>query len=109
MCRGSRASRAGTSARLRRSLRDDAADVFVERLRRLTLLEPVEGARHLGPWRAANLDRFFRELAESLAADGGPRGCLRALHRAIAAEQRREESRPREAAEDAVQVMTIHG
>ena len=96
-------------ARLRRSLRDDPADVFVERLRRLTLLEAVEGARHLGPWRAANLDRFFRELADALAADGGVQGCLRALHRAIVAEQRREESRPREAAEDAVQVMTIHG
>lgn len=96
-------------ARLRRSLRDDPSDLFVERLRRLTLLEAVEGARHLGPWRAANLDRFFRELAESLAADGGIQGCLRALRRAIAVQQRREESRPREAAEDAVQVMTIHG
>ncbi len=96
-------------ARLRRSLRDDPADVFVERLRTLTLLEATQGARHLGPWRVANLDRFFRELAESLAGDGGLRALLRALRRAVAGEQRREESRPREAADDAVQVMTIHG
>jgi ATP-dependent helicase/nuclease subunit A len=96
-------------ARLRRSLRDDAGDVFVERLRTLTLVEATEAARHLGPWRVANLERFFRELAESLAGEGGVRALLRALRRAVAEGQRREESRPREAAEDAVQVMTIHG
>jgi ATP-dependent helicase/nuclease subunit A len=96
-------------ARLRRSLRDDPGDVFVERLRGLTLLEATEAARHLGPWRVANLDRFFRELSEALAGEGGLRALLRALRRAVAAEQRREESRPREVASDAVQVMTIHG
>ena len=96
-------------ARLRRSLDEDPADVFVERLRTLCLFEVTEAARHLGPWRVANLDRFFRELAESLAAEGGVRALLRALRRAVAGEQRREESRPREATEDAVQVMTIHG
>jgi ATP-dependent helicase/nuclease subunit A len=96
-------------ALLRSSLREDPADVFVERLRALTLVEVTEGARHLGPWRVANLERFFRELAESLADDGGVRALLRALRRAVADAQRREESRPREAADDAVRVMTIHG
>ncbi len=96
-------------ARLRRSLEEDPADLFVERLRTLCLFEVTEAARHLGPWRVANLDRFFRELAESLAAEGGVRALLGALRRAVAGEQQREESRPREATEDAVSVMTIHG
>jgi ATP-dependent helicase/nuclease subunit A len=96
-------------AQLRRSLASDPADLFVERLRTLCLFEVTEAARHLGPWRVANLDRFFRELAESLAAEGGVRALLRALRRAVAGEQQREESRPREATRDAVSVMTIHG
>jgi ATP-dependent helicase/nuclease subunit A len=96
-------------ARLRRSLEEDPCDLFVERLRTLCLFEVTEAARHLGPWRVANLDRFFRELAESLAAEGGVRALLRALRRAVAGEQQREESRPREATQDAVAVMTIHG
>ncbi len=96
-------------ARLRRSLAEDPGDVFVERLRTLCLFEAIEAARHLGPWRVANLERFFRELADSLASEGGVRALLRVLRRAVAAEQRREESRPREATEDSVRVMTIHG
>jgi ATP-dependent helicase/nuclease subunit A len=96
-------------AALRRSFREEAADVFVERLRALTLLEATEAARFLGAWRTANLDRFFRELAEDLAASPDPHAVLRRLRRAVSDEEPREEGVPQDLAEDAVQILTIHG
>jgi ATP-dependent helicase/nuclease subunit A len=95
-------------ARLRRSLREDPPDVFVERLRTLTLLDATEAGRFLGRLRTANLERFWRELAAALAGEGGVHALLRLLRRAVASERERAESRPAEAAEDAVRVMTIH-
>jgi ATP-dependent helicase/nuclease subunit A len=95
--------------RLRESLRSDPADVFVERLRALTLIEVTEAARHLGAWRAANLDRFFRDLAAQLDEGASPHALLRRLRRSVGEEEQHEEGRPRDAVEDAVRVMTIHG
>ncbi|MFN0241639.1 MAG: UvrD-helicase domain-containing protein [Planctomycetota bacterium] len=96
-----------TLAALRRSLRDDAADEFVENVRLWTLIEASESARYLGRFRQAHLERFFeRWLAE--LDDGDPRGYLRALAHARAHERDDEDARPRQEIESALQVMTIH-
>lgn len=97
-------------AALRRSFESEPADVFVERLRRLFLPEALEAARYLGPYRLANLDRFFRQLLASIEDGGGDlTAILRGLRRSIAEAREAEEGRPKDGAEDAVQVMTIHG
>jgi ATP-dependent helicase/nuclease subunit A len=96
-------------AELRRAFRLEPAAAFVERLRTTTLIEATEAARVLGPFRVANLDRFFRLLLEAVeAAAAEPQAVLRALRRAVAEGREAEEGRPRESAEDAVRVMTIH-
>lgn len=95
-------------ARLRASFVCDPADVFVENLRTWTLAETTEAARFLGVFRLANLERFFRELAETLAEGGDVEAVLRFLRRAVATAREAPEGRPREAADDALQVMTIH-
>jgi ATP-dependent helicase/nuclease subunit A len=95
---------------LRRSFESEAADLFVERLRRLFLPEALEAARYLGPYRLANLDRFFRQLLTAIEEGGGDlTAILRALRRSVAEAREAEEGRPKDGAEDAVQVMTIHG
>jgi ATP-dependent helicase/nuclease subunit A len=97
-------------AALRRSFETEPADRFVERLRRLFLPEALEAARYLGPYRLANLDRFFRQLLASIEDGGGDlTAILRGLRRSIAEAREAEEGRPKDGAEDAVQVMTIHG
>lgn len=97
-------------AALRRSFETEPADVFLERLRRLTLIEATEAARYLGPYRLANLDRFFRQLLASIEDGGGDvTAILRALRRSVAESREAEEGRPKEGSEDAVQVLTIHG
>ncbi len=97
-------------AALRRSFARDPVDVFVDKLRALTLLEPVEAARTLGAYRLANLERFFRELAAALEAGGGDAtAVLRSLRRSVAAAREAEEARPQAGLDDAVQVLTIHG
>src|SRR6185295_12237182 len=69
---------------LRLSFARDPLDVFVERLRTLFLCEATEAARHLGAWRVANLERFFRHLSQALTSDAGdPHSVLRALQRAL--------------------------
>jgi ATP-dependent helicase/nuclease subunit A len=95
--------------RLRRSLAEDPLDVFVERVRTLFLWEALEGARFLGAWRAANLERFFRRLAHGLSDDAGdPHAVLRALSRAVRDERDVDDARPKDEQPSAVQVMTIH-
>ncbi len=95
---------------LRRSFETEPADVFLERLRRLTLIEATEAARYLGPYRLANLDRFFRQLLGAIEDGGGDvTAILRALRRSVAESREAEEGRPKEGSEDAVQVLTIHG
>jgi ATP-dependent helicase/nuclease subunit A len=102
-------SAARALALARASFEDDPADVFVERLRTLFAFEAGEAARYLGPYRVANLDRFFRDLLEALrAGEGDPRAVLRALRKDVAELREVAEGRPKEAIEDAVQVLTIH-
>ncbi|HUO85770.1 MAG TPA: UvrD-helicase domain-containing protein, partial [Thermoanaerobaculia bacterium] len=96
-------------AAARHSFRHDPADVFVDKLRRRFLLEPGEAARYLGAYRLANLERFFRHLTTALDEGGGDvTAALRALRKSVAEAHEAEEGKPREGAEDAVQVMTIH-
>jgi ATP-dependent helicase/nuclease subunit A len=93
----------------RASFDRDPADVFVERVRELFAVEAMEGARYLGAYRAANLDRFFRHLVEALEHCGGNVPAVLAELRGAVSEAREEtEGRPKDADEDAVQVMTIH-
>jgi ATP-dependent exoDNAse (exonuclease V) beta subunit len=99
---------ARTLADLRASFENDPPDRFVERLRSTTLLEAGEAARRLGAFRLANLDRLLRRLAAALAGGGDVQAVLRVLRRSVAEAREAEEARPLEAAEDAVQVMTIH-
>ena len=95
-------------ARARRSFRRDPVDIFVARLRDLFLPEPVEAARYLGAYRLANLERFFRTLAEGLEEGGDAGAVLRLLRRSVAEALEAPQSPPPEGASDAVQVLTIH-
>lgn len=97
-------------AELRRSLREDPPDVFVERLRTLWLAEVAAGARSLGRFRRARLDGFFTDLEATLClGDGGVAELARFLRRAVAeAREAPQETEP-DRAVDAVHVMTIYG
>jgi len=95
---------------LRRCFETEPADIFLERLRRLTLIEATEAARYLGPYRLANLDRFFRQLLFAVEDGGGDvTAILRALRKSVAESREAEEGRPNDGSEDAVQVLTVHG
>ncbi|HLE85383.1 MAG TPA: UvrD-helicase domain-containing protein, partial [Thermoanaerobaculia bacterium] len=96
-------------AQLRRAFSTEPADRFVEELRRRVPLEAIAAARYLGRYRLANLERFFRRLAEAMEASAGDvEAILRALRRGVAQALEEEEGRLQGAEEDAVQVMTIH-
>jgi ATP-dependent helicase/nuclease subunit A len=94
---------------LRESYHREPADRFLERLRSTFLQEVLESGRYLGRHRLANLDRFFRQLHETLSEGGDIPGLLRLLRRSVAEAQDAEEARPPNAENDAVQVLTIHG
>ncbi|HLX06892.1 MAG TPA: UvrD-helicase domain-containing protein [Thermoanaerobaculia bacterium] len=95
---------------LREAFAAEPADRFVERLRRLPLLDTTAAARDLGAYRLANLDRFFRHLLLELEQGSGDvAAVLRALRDDVAGGREAEEGRPPEGAEDAVRVLTIHG
>ncbi len=97
-------------AELRQSFATDPADRFLEKLRGLLLIDVTEAARYLGPYRLANLDRFFRQLLKAMEDGGGDAvAVLRSLRRSVAEAREAEEGRPQDGNEDAVQVMTIHG
>ena len=72
---------------LRRSFERDPGDAFVERLRAALCFEAAEAARFLGAWRAANLERFFCDLADALAAGEPVGSLLRRIRRAVAEEE----------------------
>jgi ATP-dependent helicase/nuclease subunit A len=97
-------------AALRESFMSEPADLFCERLRRLFLVEATAAARHLGAYRLANLDRFFRELLAAFETGGGDGAALlRTLRGDVASAREAEEGRPAGDTEDAVRVLTIHG
>jgi ATP-dependent helicase/nuclease subunit A len=88
----------------------EPVDVWIARLRALFLPDAVEAARFLGAYRLANLERFFRELARTLEERGGDvQSVLRTLRASLDRDDKTEASRPADSAQDAVQVLTIHG
>jgi ATP-dependent helicase/nuclease subunit A len=94
---------------LRRSFERDPGDRFVERLRAALCFEAGEAARFLGAWRAANLELFFCDLADALAA-GEPTGSvLRRIRRAVAEEETPSAEPAAPGWVDAVTVATLHG
>jgi ATP-dependent exoDNAse (exonuclease V) beta subunit len=94
---------------LRCSFERDAGDVFVERLRAALCFEVAEAARYLGAWRTANLEQFFADLADALAA-GEPTGALlRRLRRAVAEEETPSAEPAAPGGVEAVTVVTLHG
>jgi ATP-dependent helicase/nuclease subunit A len=93
-------------ALLRESFEVEAGDRFVEKLRSLLLVELSESARFLGSYRAANLDHFFRELAQQLASAGDPQELLRRLRTGVSEGREAQGGRP--VGGEAVRVMTIH-
>ncbi|MCU0303457.1 MAG: UvrD-helicase domain-containing protein [Thermoanaerobaculales bacterium] len=97
-------------AELRRSLKEDPPDVFVERLRTLWLAEVSAGLRHLGRFRQARLDGFFADLEEALGrGTGGVAALARFLRRAVAEGREAPIASEPDRAIDAVHVMTIYG
>jgi len=95
-------------ALLRAAFETEPADRFVERMRHLWLGEATEAARFLGAYRVANLDRFFRELADLLGEGSDAEEVLRKLREGIARQREVEQAAAPEARRDAVQVMSIH-
>jgi len=96
-------------ARLRHSYRHHPPDRFVGKLRRELLVEASEAARFQGKFRLANLQRFFRQLESALEGDAADvHSILRALRLGVRQAREAEEAVPRDAVEEAVQVMTIH-
>jgi ATP-dependent helicase/nuclease subunit A len=94
---------------LRRSFARDPGDVFVERLRAALCFEAAEAARFLGAWRAANLERFFCDLAEALAAGEAVGSLLRRIRRAVAEEETPSAEPTVPGSLDTVTVVTLHG
>lgn len=95
--------------RLRRCYRSEPADRFVRCLRTELLIEVSEATRFQGKFRLANLGRFFRRLESALESDEADvHAVLRVLRLGVMEGREAEEATPRDAAEDAVQVMTIH-
>ena len=96
-------------AELRRSVREDPPDVFVEKVRTLWLAEVTAAARYLGAFRRARVDRFLTDLEETLlSGEGGDAELARFLRLAV---EQGKESRvpvPPDLETDAVHVMTIH-
>jgi ATP-dependent helicase/nuclease subunit A len=96
-------------AAARASFERDPADLFVEKLRRESLIELSEAARYQGVYRVANLDRFFRRLIDQLESSArDPNAVLRELRSQVDRGEEAEEARPLESADDAVQILTIH-
>ncbi|HSL17196.1 MAG TPA: UvrD-helicase domain-containing protein [Methylomirabilota bacterium] len=97
-------------AELRRSIRTDPPDLFVERLRTLWLAEVTAAARHLGRFRQARLDTFLAELEATLVRGaGGSAEIARFLRRAVAEEREAPSVSEPDLDADAVHVMTIYG
>jgi len=98
----------GTLGKLRRSLAEDPPDRFVERLRELTLAEPLAAARYPGRYRLANVERFLGDFACELARASGAEPVLAWLRRLGRERPDEASARPRQDAAG-VQVMTVHG
>lgn len=96
-------------AQLRESWVCDETDVFVEKLRGLTLFEETEAARFQGAHRLANLERFFIRLRNALLdSQIDPIVAVRSLRRAIVEQPEEEEAQPGDETLDAIRILTVH-
>ena len=96
-------------AHLRRALREDPPDLFVEKIRTQWLAEVTGAARFLGRFRRARIDRFLADLENTLVAgDGGDADLARFLRRAVEEGRENRLPLPPDLEADAVHVMTIH-
>ncbi|MEN8164816.1 MAG: 3'-5' exonuclease, partial [Acidobacteriota bacterium] len=95
-------------AALRRLFAEEVPDVFIERLRTVMAVEPLAACRFPGPYRLANIDRFFRELENMLGDGASADTILRHLRRVERERPDEAGGRPRSDAEG-VRVLTIHG
>jgi len=96
-------------AELRRSLREDSPDVFVEKIRTLWLAEVTAGVRYLGGFRRARIERFLDDLETTLVSgEGGDAELARFLRVAVEQGQESRVPSPPDLETDAVHVMTIH-
>jgi len=96
-------------AELRRSLREDPPDVFVERTRTLWLAEVTAAVRYLGGFRRARIERFLADLETTLVSgEGGDAELARFLRVAVEQGQESRVPSPPDLETDAVHVMTIH-
>jgi len=93
---------------LRQLLASGDIEQFLAALRDLLAPEPLEAARYLGEWRAANLARFFEQVRVHLLEHGGEALSLLALLRDCLENGRREGDAAAGEAVDAVRVMTVH-
>jgi len=99
----------GIIAELRRALREDPPDIFVEKIRTRWLAEVTGAARFLGRFRRARIDRFLADLENTLVAgDGGDASLARFLRRAVEEGRESRLPLPPDLEADAVHVMTIH-
>ncbi|MBD3871633.1 MAG: UvrD-helicase domain-containing protein, partial [Acidobacteria bacterium] len=96
-------------AQLRRSLREDPPDVFVEKIRTLWLAEVTAAVRYLGGFRRARIERFLDDLESTLVGgEGGDAELARFLRVAVEEGQESRVPVPPDLKTDAVHVMTIH-
>jgi ATP-dependent helicase/nuclease subunit A len=97
-------------AELRRSKRENPPGEFVERVRTLWLAEVSAGARYLGRFRQARLDRFLLDLERAITgADDGDAELARFLRRAVAENREVQNAAEPDRSIDAVHVMTVYG
>jgi len=97
-------------AELRRCMREDPPDIFVEELRTLWLAEVTAAARDLGRFRRARLDAFLHDLENTLVrgVDGGA-SLARFLRRSVEEGRELASTAEPDRRSDAVHVMTIYG
>ncbi len=93
---------------VRAAFRIRPPDLFVERLRTRTLIEPLAAARFPGQYRLANVDRFLRELEGRLLDEDGVAGVLEWLRRTARERPDEPSAKPRSAG-GGVRVLTVHG
>jgi len=83
-------------------------DLWIEELRSHLVPDVVNAVAYQGIYRTANIERFFRVVAERVSESSGDvHSVLRHLRDAVAHQREAEESRPTGAG-PAVQLMTIH-
>jgi ATP-dependent helicase/nuclease subunit A len=94
--------------RLRRSVKSEGFDLWVQDARRTFYTDVLGGVAYQGAYRVANLEQFFRQIVRDAKDNRGDlRSLSRSLREAVGQQQEAEEARPSQSG-NAVQLMTIH-